>query len=398
MVCDVDERLFPETLDNLEKTTGHRPATETDVRRVLERKDVDAISIATPDYWHALMTIWACQAVKDVCVEKPVSFTVTEGRRMVEAARKYKRIVQGGLNMRSDPSTRAAIRLLSEGKLGKVYGAHAEILKPRGSIGRAQESAVPPGVNCDLYLGPTSMRPFTTNIMHYGWHFQWDMSTGDFGNTGVHTVDEVLWGVGQKTHPVKVNSAGGFYVWEADQQTPNFQTATVEYGDGTIVDMLITNLYAPSGAGTSFYATKGYLAQQKGWKSFTGNFAAGGSSTPRTPGIDDHIANISFPTVTYTPGPATEPDMTRNPRRATSRTSSIVFARGVEDLHCDILEGHLSASVCHLTNISYRSGRKLVFDPATERFVNDKEADRYLTRPIAHLSRFPTKSRSIGPT
>ena len=165
-----------------------------------------------------------------------------------------------------------------------------------------------------------------------------------------------------------------------------------------IVDMLITNLYAPSGAGTSFYATKGYLAQQKGWKSFTGNFAAGGSSTPRTPGIDDHIANISFPTVTYTPGPATEPDMTRNPRRATSRTSSIVFARGVEDLHCDILEGHLSASVCHLTNISYRSGRKLVFDPATERFVNDKEADRYLTRPIAHLSRSPTKSRSIGPT
>ena len=233
VVCDVDERLYPETLDNLEKTTGHRPATETDVRRVLERKDVDAISIATPDYWHALMTIWACQAGKDVCVEKPVSFTVTEGRRMVEAARKYKRIVQGGLNMRSDPSTRAAMRLLSEGKLGKVYGAHAEILKPRGSIGRAQESAVPPGVNWDLYLGPTSMRPFTTNIMHYGWHFQWDMSTGDFGNTGVYTVDEVLWGVGQKTHPVKVNSAGGFYVWEADQQTPNFQTATVEYGDGT---------------------------------------------------------------------------------------------------------------------------------------------------------------------
>lgn len=381
VLCDADERLFPESVAFVEKTTGHRPATETDIRRVLERKDVDAISIATPDYWHALMTIWACQAGKDVYVEKPVSFTIVEGRRMVEAARKYQRIVQSGLNMRSDPSTRAAMHLLNEGKLGKVYGTHFVSVKPRGSIGHAQESSIPQGVHWDLYLGPTSMRPFTTNIMHYGWHFLWDMSTSDVGNTAVHGVDEVRWGLGQHTHPVKVNSAGGFYVWDADQQTPNFQTATVEYADGSIIDMLITNLYAPSGGGTAFYTSRGYLSQQQGWKSFIGKFEAkGGASAATTAGIDDHISRISFPTVSYTPGPPTEPD--KEPQESHFQNFiDCVRSRKVEDLHCDILEGHLSTSICHLANISYRTGRRLVFNPATERFVNDAEADRYLTRP-----------------
>src|SRR5712691_10681534 len=141
-LCDADERLFPAAVAEVEKLAGYRPATEYDIRRLLERKDIDAVSIATPDYWHALMTIWACQAGKDVYVEKPVSFTIVEGRRMVEAARKYKRIVQAGLDMRSESKVRAAMRVLREGKLGQVYRGKVIITKPRASIGRMQEAAI----------------------------------------------------------------------------------------------------------------------------------------------------------------------------------------------------------------------------------------------------------------
>ena len=171
VLCDADERLFPAAVAEVEKLAGYRPATEYDIRRLLERKDIDAVSIATPDYWHALMTVWACQAGKDVYVEKPVSFTIVEGRRMVEAARKYKRIVQAGLDLRSESQARAAMRVLQEGKLGQVYRGKAIITKPRASIGRMQESSIPEGVHWDLFLGPTRYFPYTANHLHYGWHF-----------------------------------------------------------------------------------------------------------------------------------------------------------------------------------------------------------------------------------
>lgn len=244
-LCNVDERLFPDAVATVERLQGQRPATEFDIRKLLERKDVDAISIATPDYWHALMTIWGCQAGKDVYVEKPVSFTIVEGRRMVEAARKYKRIVQAGLNMRSEPEMRAAMRLLHEGKLGKTYRAKIDLVKPRASIGHVQESSVPTGVHWDLYLGPTPYRPFTLNHFHYGWHFFWDTSTTDVGNTGVHHFDAARWGLNKSVHPVKVHSTGGYYVWDSDQETPNFQVGTLEYADGAILDFTTCNLYAP---------------------------------------------------------------------------------------------------------------------------------------------------------
>ena len=152
-LCDVDARLFPENVAHVEKLTGHKPDTVEDIRKLLERKDLDAISIATPDYWHALMTIWACQAGKDVYVEKPISFTVVEGRRMIEAARKYNRIVQAGLNSRSEPEIRAAVQFLQSGVLGNLYRGRMELVKPRAPIGKMQESSVPNGVNWDLYLG-----------------------------------------------------------------------------------------------------------------------------------------------------------------------------------------------------------------------------------------------------
>jgi len=370
---------------------GYRPATEYDIRRLLERKDIDAVSIATPDYWHALMTIWACQAGKDVYVEKPVSFTVMEGRRMVEAARKYGRIVQAGQNLRSSAEVRAVTRLLNEGRLGKVYRAQVNITKPRGSIGRTAESPVPPGVHWDLYLGPTPYRPFSLNHFHYGWHFFWDTSTTDIGNTGVHHLDLARWGLGKRVHPVKVHSAGGFYVWDAEQETPNFQAATIEYADGSIIDLTINNVYGPSGPWNVFYATQGYVSgsnENSKWETVRGTFTS--RKREGAGGVSEAATNASFPTASYTPGSPVESDREQTVSNF-QNFIDCVRSRQEENLYCNILEGHMSATLCHLANISYRTGRKLAFDPDTERFVGDEDANRYLTRPYRQGYTVPDK-------
>jgi predicted dehydrogenase len=386
-LCDADERLFPAAVAEVEKLAGYRPATEHDIRRLLERKDIDAISIATPDYWHALMTIWGCQAGKDVYVEKPVCFTIVEGRRMVEAARKYKRVVQAGLNMRSEAVARASVRLLHEGKLGKVYRAKVIITKPRGDIGRAQESSIPEGVHWDLYLGPTPYRAYTPNHLHYGWHFFWETSTTDIGNTGVHHLDLARWGMNKRVHPVKVHSAGGFYVWEGEQQTPNFQVATLEYADGAILDVELTNLYAPPApAFNIFYTNQGYLSAGQEWKAVRGDFKPRGPDASPT----EHATNVSFPRASYTPGPPIETDK-EHPVSHFENFIQCVRSRKIEDLYCEVEQGHLSTALCHLANISFRTGRKLAFDPETETFPHDAEANKYLRRAYRKPYEVPDK-------
>ncbi len=392
-LCDADERLFSEGAGEVEKLAGYRPATEFDFRRLLDNKDIDAISIATPDYWHALMTISACQAGKDVYVEKPVSFTIEEGRKMVDAARKYNRIVQAGQNMRSAADVRAAIRFLHEGKLGSAYRAKAVIFKPRGSIGRVKDSPVPQGVHWDLFLGPSPSRPFNLNRFHYGWHFFWDTSTTDVGNSGVHELDVARWGLNKKVHPVKVHSTGGLYVWDSDQETPNVQTATLEYADGTLLEVELTNLYTPPfdgarGTHNIFYTSQGYVSSASGnpERNATGWRAIAGKLTPRSPGpetppagISEATTNASFPQPSYGDGPA----INGQPEKTSSHFENFiecVRSRKREELYCDIAEGHMSAALCHLANISFRTGRKLQFDPNTERFVGDEEANRYLRR------------------
>ena len=381
-LCDVDERLFPAALDQIEKTAGYRPKTQYDFRRLLEDKNLDAVSIATPDYWHALHAIWACQAGKDVYVEKPVSYTLLEGRRMVEAARKYDRIVQVGLNRRSRGTNRAAMKFIRSGRFGDVYRGKAIIYKGRASIGRAKEASIPEGVHWDLYLGPAPYRAFNINRFHYGWHFFWDTSTTDVGNSGVHNIDMVRWGMNKNVHPVKVHCFGGVYVWDSDQETPNVQNASFEYEDGTIMEVELTNLFTPPmdgirGTGDFFYTTKGYLSSAKGWHAVRGKFTPSNRTSPA--GIDETMASAGFPERKYTDGPeipAPEGDEVSH----FENFIAAVRSRRREDLHCEILEGHMSTALCHLANISYRTGRKLVFDPVTETFPGDDEANGYLTR------------------
>jgi predicted dehydrogenase len=377
-LCDVDERLFPSAVAEVERLTGHRPMTEVDMRRLLQRDDIDAVSLATPDYWHALQTIWACQAGKDVYVEKPVSFSIVEGRRMVQAARKYNRIVQAGTQMRSDPDARATVRLLRGGKMGKVYRASTDFSKPRASIGHAKEAAIPEGVHWDLYLGPRPYRAYSVNRFHYGWHYFWDTAPSEVGNIGVHSLDVCRWGLGKQVHPRKIHCTGGKFLWDSDQETPNLQLGTFEYEDGALIDFEVNNLYAPApNRGTVFYTSQGYVASREGWKAVQGTITP--RNRPHPSGVDDSVMNASFPNARYEPGPAiaaaSEPEVSHFENFIQAMRS-----RKVEDLHCDIFEGHLSTSLAQLATISYRLGRKLEFNPDTETFLDDAEADQYLTR------------------
>jgi len=381
-LCDIDERLFPGAIAEVEKLGGAKPATFTDVRRLLEQKDLDAISVATPDHWHALMTIWGCQAGKDVYCEKPVSHNLSEGRKMVQAARKYSRIVQAGLNRRSEVRNMAGVEFVRKAAFGAAYRAKAVVYRGRTSIGRVQESSIPAGVNWDLFLGPAPYRAFSLNRFHYGWHYYWDTATSEVGNNGVHAIDVVRWALDKSTHPVKIHCVGGFFADNSEQETPNVQNTSFEYADGMLVELEVTTLPSPSFGGVQmgefFYTPGGYVTSARNWTTVEGEFIPG--STPDPPsGISLRASNLSFPKISYKPGPAI-PNLQVQEKSHFVNFIDCVRSRRREDLHCEILEGHMSTALCHLTNIAFRTGRKLTFDPATETFPGDDEANGYLTR------------------
>src|SRR6267142_6255946 len=215
-LCDVDETV-------LEKRRGEvsgNPRTVVDVRRLLDDPTIDAISIATPNHWHALMAIWACQAGKDVYMEKPCSHNWFEGRQLVRAVKKYSRICQHGSQSRSNPGMLEAIQQLRDGTIGDVYMARALCYKWRPSIGHAAVEAVPPGVNYDLWTGPAPLKPFTRNRFHYNWHWIWDTGNGEIGNQAIHEIDIARWGLGVG-FSTSVSAMGGHFMFEDDQETPN---------------------------------------------------------------------------------------------------------------------------------------------------------------------------------
>ena len=228
-LCDIDESVLADRLKDFEDNGLKKPKTYTDMRKVFDDKDIDVVSFATPNHWHALGTIWACQAGKDVYVEKPASHNIWEGRKMVEAARKYNRIVQNGLQIRSSIAIQAAVDFLHSGQLGEVYMAKGLCYKWRKTIGKTPDEPVPQGVHYNLWLGPAPQRPFSRNRFHYNWHWHWDYGNGDIGNQGVHQLDVARWGLGLDTHPTKVTSMGGHMMFDDDQETPNTQHAMFEY-------------------------------------------------------------------------------------------------------------------------------------------------------------------------
>ena len=421
-LCDVDERLFPDNVAALEKAQGHRPATEVDFRKLIENKDIDAVAIATPDHWHGLQTIWGCQAGKDVYVEKPVCFTVKEGRTMVEAARKYNRIVQCGLDRRSQRGNRAVMKFIHDESFGKPYRARVVLHRGRASIGTVQESSIPAGVNWDMYLGPAPYRAFTLNRFHYGWHFYWDTSTTEIGNNGVHYLDYVRWGLKLNEHPTKIICSGGKFVDDDDSEVPNVMQAIYHFADGRMVDLDMTTLPSPPSGGLQmgaiFYTPKGYVGQHSprrspeqraamraafeaaageggvtreqraalrrrfgsmlpGWKAVSGEFTPG-NRPDRPSGVSERARNLSFPRSRYEDGPA----IPEAPEAENHFENFIncVRSRRREDLRCEVEQGHMSTALCHLAVIAYKTGRTLTFDPKTETFPGDDEANALLTR------------------
>ena len=271
-LCDIDESVLNAQLAAIEKAKGKRPAAYTDIRKLLEDKSIDAISIATPNHSHTLQTIWACQAGKDVYVEKPCSHNMFEARQIVAAAQKYGRMVQHGSQQRSGVG-RDVVQHINEGLLGDVYMARGLCFKCRDTIGRKPVEPVPAGVHYDLWLGPAPQHEYTANRLHYNWHWFWDYGNGDLGNQGIHQIDMARWGLGVK-YPTKVSAIGGHFMFDDDQETPNTLTATFEFDEAAAKKMLvfevrhwISNHEAGIGepkpgntVGTTFYGSKGYLS------------------------------------------------------------------------------------------------------------------------------------------
>ena len=226
-LCDVDQSHLDKYVKAVTDKGHKKPDTYVDLRKLLEDKNIDAISIASPNHWHALQTIWGCQAGKDVYVEKPCSHNIFEAEQMVHAARKYDRIVQMGSQSRSSVALREAVQKMHEGELGEVYMARALCFKWRDTIGKAPVSEVPAGVDYNLWTGPAPMKPFTKNRFHYNWHWIWDTGNGDLGNQGIHEVDIARWGLGVK-FPTRVTAMGGHYMFDDDQETPNTINALLE--------------------------------------------------------------------------------------------------------------------------------------------------------------------------
>lgn len=376
ILCDIDQRLLPDAVAEVEKLTGSKPKTETEYRKVLENPDIDAVSIATPNHWHALQTIWGCQAGKHVYVEKPVSHTVQEGRKMVEAARKYNRVVQTGTQARSSSSIQKGINYLNQGELGEIYMAKGLCLKPRGSIGHVSNSEIPQGVDWDTFLGPAGYRPFNTNRFHYKWHWFWDTGCGDFGNQGIHQADIARWSLKKLTHPVRIQGTGNNFIWDSDQETPNVQHNEFEYVDGKILQFEVRGLASNSEGdvriGNLIYGSKGWMNVQSedigGCQAYQGDIQiqpSGYSKYKETmgPGFSDDDPATADPVVNHF-----------------KNFIDCVRSGRWQDLNADILEGHLSSSLCHLGNIATRLKKTLHFNPRDEKFVNDVEADSYLTK------------------
>lgn len=399
-LVDPDSRLFESRSKLVEEKGGNRPKCLQDIRIALEDDSIDAISIAAPNHWHSLLAIWACQAGKDVYVEKPLSHNIFEGRKVVEAARKYNRIVQHGTQNRSSSGWHNAIAAVASGKYGKLKISYGYASKPRRSIGQAGPEAAPEGFDFDLWLGPAQKVPYRKTLAHYNWHWNWDFGNGEIGNQGVHQMDIARWVVTAATGlvaPKSVISMGGRYDYVDDGQTPNTQLTIMDFGEtklffedyGLVTDdtRIVDN---------HFYMDEGVIR--------------GGKFFPKGEGEGEPLDQFE---INCCPG------------GPFGNFIDCVRSRKREELNAEALEGHLSAIFCHLGNVSYRLGepapfkkkcdalggdkdsldafdemkehlrghtdmkletseyclgRKLQYDGKTERFVGDAEANELVTR------------------
>jgi predicted dehydrogenase len=336
-----------------------------DLRRIMDDKSIHAVSIATPNHWHALAAIWAMQAGKHVYVEKPVSHNVWEGRRIVEASRHYNKICQTGTQIRSQSGIREAMEYVRAGKLGQVQVARGLCYKRRNSIGLVDGPQEPPRtMDYNLWCGPAANRPphrRTPNngTVHYEWHWIWEYGNGDLGNQGIHQMDVARWGLNKNELPRTALSVGGRFGYTDNGETPNTQLCHFDYGESQLlfeVRGLPTENYRGAMVGNVFHCADGHIAITSYNNAIA--FDNNNRELRRFSGGADHFGNFVR--------------AVRSGRR--------------EDLNADILEGHLSSALCHLANISYRLGRATPFDRRNGVLgENNREGNETLTRMVDHL-------------
>jgi len=364
-LCDIDESVLNKAVSHVEEHAKKRPAAYSDLRKLLEDKSIDVVSIATPNHSHTLQTVWSVQAGKDVYVEKPCSHDMFEARQIVAAARKYDRLVQQGSQSRSSPALQEAVQKMREGLLGDVYMARGLCYKWRDTIGRTPVEPVPPGVDYDLWLGPAPQHAFTRNRFHYNWHWFWDYGNGDLGNQGIHELDIARWGLGV-TYPTKITAMGGHFMFDDDQETPNTISALYEFDGGgkkKMMEFEVRHWMSNHEGGIGEPKTAG----GKGDRNTIGNLFYGSKG---------YMAIEGYETYRTWLGKEREPGPTGSSReKHFENFISAVRSRKRSELNAEIEEGAISTTLIHLANISYKLGRTLHFDAASYSCTGDAEAN-----------------------
>jgi len=353
IVCDVDEAMTNQAAAQVEKARGKKPDIAKDFRRVMERKDIDAVLVATPDHWHALPTVFACQTGKDVYVEKPLATSIDEGRAMLEAAKQNKRVVQMGAQWRSGSHFRDAIDFIHSGKLGKVSIVRGWVyLDWLQSIGKPADTTPPPGVDYDFWLGPAPKRPFNPNRFHFNFRWFWDYAGGLMTDWGVHLINVMMWGMGAE-QPRTISSTGGVLALDDNRETPDTQVTIYEFPRYTMIwehKVGVNNGSYNKDWGILFNGSEGtMLISKDGWE------------------IIPERKRNSFQSAKFPAGPDE-----RFPHVQNFLDCMKSRAQPVENLEV----GHFVSSVAHLGNIAYRTKRKIVWDGDREKIIGDRDADK----------------------
>ena len=357
-LCDPDLNVANKRAKEFEQNFQKKALVEQNCRKVFDDKNIDAVTIATPNFWHTLLAIWACQAGKDVYVEKPATHNIYEGRKLIEAAYKYNRIVQHGVQMRSFDLIREAVEHLRNGLIGRVYMARGLCLKRRPDIGDKGITNVPEGLDYDLWCGPAPMAPFSENLVHYNWHWHWNYGNGDVGNQGIHQTDLCMWGLNVGL-PERIASMGGKFLWNDCKEVAEVQTSIYHYPrEKKIIQFEVrnwyTNLEDGVAVGNIFYGDKGYMVVNGGgsYQTFLGDKREKGPGREKGGNEAEHFKNWID----------------------AIRTRDKSLQNG------PVETAHLSSALAHLGNISYRLGCQLDFDPVAERFIGNQDANNMLSR------------------
>jgi predicted dehydrogenase len=378
-LCDVDEAVLNSRAGEL-SAAGIQVTKHMDIRTMLENKDVDAVSIATPNHWHSLMAIWACQAGKDVYLEKPISHNVWEGRKVVEAATKYNRIVQAGTQSRSDEALLELAAYLRGGALGRILRARGFCYKRRESIGKvAGPQPIPAGVNYDLFCGPAPLEPLRRAHLHYDWHWIWATGNGDIGNQGVHEMDMCRWMLGEEKLPRSVFSIGGRFVENDDAETPNTQIAVYDYASAPLI-FEVRGL--PAKTDVKHMDHYGGVRIGIAIECEHGTFVGGGGGGVVYDGDGKRVKSF-----TSTGGDAHMENFIQ-----------AVRSRKAQDLKAPITGGHMSSALCHLGNISYRLGTEMTAPEIAARAGSRADVTETLERLESHLAANGADPAHVKPT